>query len=67
MMKLYQTAVFTAIVCAGIYYEMDTEGLALYAVAAMVSYFLTVGPLKAHDLWMTWRENSQRRRFTRTD
>lgn len=66
-MKLYQTAIFTAIVCAEIYLELGSEGYAIYAVAAIASYLLTIVPLKIYDLWMTWRERLERRRFARTD
>lgn len=48
-MGLYQAAIFTSIVCADIYWEWGSEGYAIYAVAAIAAYLLTVIPLKLYD------------------
>lgn len=52
LMKLYQTAIFTAVIFADIYWEWGSQGYAIVAVAVFASYILTVGPLKFYDLCM---------------
>ena len=52
MMKLYQTAIFTAVVFADIYFEWNAQGYAIIAVAAFAAYSLTVWPIKFYDLFM---------------
>lgn len=52
MMKLYQTAIFTAVIFADIYWEWGSQGYAIIAVAAFAAYGLTVWPIKFYDLCM---------------
>lgn len=64
MMKLYQTAIFTGVMFAFIYFDVRGEGYSEPVVAVIAAYLFSIVPLKIYDLWMTWRERLYRRRFT---
>lgn len=49
LMKLYQAAIFTAVMFSFIYWEWNPEGYAGPVVAAIIAYLCTVVPLKAYD------------------
>jgi hypothetical protein len=53
LMKLWQTAIFTAIVFADIYWEWGSKGYAIYVVAGFASYAMTIWPLKLYDFIKT--------------
>lgn len=52
---LYQITIFISIVFADIYWEWDSEGMAIYAVAAIAAYLLTVIPIKIYDWSIRFR------------
>lgn len=52
LLKLYQTAIFTAVIFADIYFEWGSQGYAIVIVAAFAAYGLTVWPIKLYDFFM---------------
>jgi len=71
MMKLYQTAIFTSVMFAFIYFDVRGEGYSEPVVAAIIAYLVTVIPLKIYDWSMRLQriieDRLERRRFPRID
>lgn len=56
-MKLWQMLVFTAVIFAFIYFEIETESYEDVVVAALTSWVFSIVPLKIYD-WFIFRRIS---------